>query len=346
VKKKFYLLLAFVLALILTGGVFAFTFTTAGATIPVAQPTGNIATVNATATQPNWESILTPVPAMNETFSPNGPGDETNIDTQQPTSGQHWDKVDDITPDEGGTHVLTANWDWLSDLYNIPEHVLGEGDINYVKVYFRCKTTQTGQTNARARIKSVGVAWNGAEVTTITSYVTYSQQWNANPSTGQAWTWADIDTLQIGVGLRRPAAGSGRSTYCTQVYVEVNYSGGIPLRGNVPTGNLSTVTPHSSYSGDLAVKVYLVNSGNLTKAYRYLDIKLYLEGSVEAGKTPNYQVLSLDNGVATFSLENSPGISRTLSVTGGGYGLNSKNPLDWEAGWTVTPEFYCEVTQR
>jgi len=55
---------------------------------------------------------------------------------------------------------------------------------------------------------------------------------------------------------------------------------------------------------------------NLTKAYRYLNIK-YLEDSAEAGETPDYRLLTLANGLATFALENVGTGNHTLSFTGG-----------------------------
>lgn len=94
------------------------------------------------------------------------------------------------------------------------------------------------------------------------------------------------------------------------------------------------------------MKVYLTNTGALVKAYRYLNMKLYLEGSVEAGKTPNYQLLTLDNGGVTFNLKDYVPGTYTLSVTGGSYHLVSADTSKWSPGWTVTPEFYCEIMQR
>jgi len=75
-------------------------------------------------------------------------------------------------------------------------------------------------------------------------------------------------------------------------------------------------------------------------------MKLYLDSSEEAGQTPSYQVLSLQNGIATFNLVGISGGSYTLSVTGGTYQLFSRDTAEWAAGWTVTPELYCEVEQR
>ena len=72
--------------------------------------------------------------------------------------------------------------------------------------------------------------------------------------------------------------------------------------GEVPAGYLFDLTPNAGYTGDVQVGVYLTNAANLTRAYKYLNMKLYLEGSEEAGETPDYQVLSLQNGRADFSL--------------------------------------------
>jgi len=342
-KKRLYLITALVLALILSGGVYAYTFTTASDTISIAEPTADIATVNATAIQPDWESVLTPV-ADTEILRPMAAGDETNISDQEPALGAHWDKVDEATADGDTTYVYTSKLAWEEDLYHIADHSLGLGTIIYVKVYMVCRALATpAQTSAYVHIKTGGIEYNGSEEMVTISYAAYSYQWDTNPQTGASWTWSEIDALQIGVGLRRSAPG--QETRCTQVYAEVGYEY-IPLTGNVPTGDLFVITPHPNYTADLAVKVYLVNTGNLTKAYQYLNMKLYLKGSVEASQTPDYRLLTLHNGVATFNLKDYAPGSYTLSVIGGSYCLVSIDPSEWSPGWTVTPELYCEVTQR
>ena len=35
-----------------------------------------------------------------EILRPNAAGDETNLYIQLPNEGEHWDKVDEVTPDE------------------------------------------------------------------------------------------------------------------------------------------------------------------------------------------------------------------------------------------------------
>jgi hypothetical protein len=77
-----------------------------------------------------------------ETLRPNAAGDETNIPTQYPATGYHWDKVDDVTSDDGSTFIVTGLKSYKRDLYNLPAHS-GSGTINKITVYVRC-TLETG----------------------------------------------------------------------------------------------------------------------------------------------------------------------------------------------------------
>lgn len=99
-KKKFYLILALGLALIISGGAFVYTYVNSLGTIGILPPTGEFATCNTAASQPNWNSVLIPPGTTNTTvLRPNAAGDETNVQSQLPASGAHWDKVDEATPD-------------------------------------------------------------------------------------------------------------------------------------------------------------------------------------------------------------------------------------------------------
>ncbi|RJQ38024.1 MAG: hypothetical protein C4555_05550 [Dehalococcoidia bacterium] len=123
-------------------------------------------------------------------------------------------------------------------------------------------------------------------------------------------------------------------------------SGNITVSGNVSTGDLFEITPAEGLAEYLQVRVYLTNTGSLLKAYSHLSLNVYLQDSVEASGSPDYRVLSLENGSATLNLP--PGVegSKTLSVVGGSYQLVSDNTTNWQEGWTVVPELYPEVGQR
>ncbi len=343
-KNKFrpYLIIAVLLALVLSTGSYAHAFITAGAALNISDPIGNLATSNTTVSQPDWSSVLDTV-TDTENFRPDSAGDETNIETQFPASGNHSDKVDEVTSDDDTTYIETNNNNWMEDLFNTTNHSsqTAGGTINYVKVYIVARSTANStQTNAYVHIKTNGTEDNGTSENMTTSYATYSNQWNVNPQTSSAWTWSEIDDLQVGVGLRRPVVME--YARATQIWAEVSFDAP-PLTGSTPTGDLFTVLADGTYTGDLAVKVYLTNTDSLTKAYQQLNMQLYLEGSVEA---PGYKVLNLENGFASFWIDGGGSGNQTLSITGGDYTLFSRDVAEWQSDYTVTPDMYIEVTQR
>ena len=343
-KRKIYLATALLAALVVTSGTFVYTYTEATTTGDV-ETVPAIATVVESADHPDWNSVLPTSGGRTEILRPDSTGDVTNISYQEPSSGDHWDKVADATPDDWSTYVYTDSKSFQRDLYNIPDHSAGSGNIDSVAVYFRFATDddskKTDMARARALIKTHDSVFEGTvERVDDSTFITRAYQWTVNPYTREAWTWDEIDNLQIGVAIR--VVDKKGNACCTQVFVAVDYTIEAITEGEVPTGDLFDITTHGQYTGDLGVTVYLLNTGSLIKAYNYLNIKLELEDSVEG----TYLPLTFNNGVATFKLEGSPGATRTLSVTGGSYSLVSGDPAEWQPGWSIIPELHCEITQR
>ncbi len=336
--------------LVLTAGTYAYTFPVASTTIAATAGEGNIATLEPASEpeQPDWLSILPTGEATTEPLLPMAPGDQTSIPAQFPNSGQHWEKVDDLPADDSTTYVSTAGTgSYVRDLYNLSDHTEGSGPelITGITVYFRFRAEQTYDVAyARASVKTHGTVYDGAvETQTGTTWVTRSYQWVNNPATNQPWTWEEINDLQAGINLK--GTSINKYALCTQVYVAVNFDTFV-TEGALPQGDMFIVTPHPAYTGDLLVSVYLTNSGAMLKALKYYNMKVYVADSVEAGKTPDYQVLSLENGVVRFNIEGDTAASYTVELTGGSYRLLSEDPGDWGDGWTVTPELFLEVSQR
>ena len=343
--NKSYLLAALILILIVSGGIYAYTYPTGLGIIGTPAATGDIATVNATASQPDWDSILTTV---NEDIilRPDAAGDATNIKEQYPATGEHWDKVDEASSDNDTTYLHTPDTNYQEDLYATDNHSsqTAGGGIQDVEVFMVSRVEISAeQVSAYVHIKTNGSEYDGPSENLTTGYAPYSYLWIENPQTGSSWTWSEIDELQTGIGMRK--AGASIASRCTQVYTNVNFDAP-ELTGSTPIDDLFEITVHPGYDGNLQVRVYLTNTADLMKAYDYLDIRLYLESSQEAGETPSYQLMNLQSGVAVFNLVDISGGSYTLSVIGGTYQLRSRHTAEWEAGWTVTPEFYCEATQR
>jgi len=161
-----------------------------------------------------------------EILRPNAAGDETAIPGQYPDSGEHWDKVDEAVADDPDTYVISKVSTYSRDLYNLPASS-GSGTINKITVYFRCYGNP-GTSYAKASIKSDGIVTDGTAKTVAQTSVweTLSQIWATNPADSQQWEWADIDALQIGVSIRGtgPPPPIQIPMYCTQVYVEVDYT--------------------------------------------------------------------------------------------------------------------------
>jgi len=162
-----------------------------------------------------------------ETLRPNAAGDETNIPVQFPDSDLHYDKVDEESPDDDDTYVEAPSngIGWFRDLYNIPNHSVGSGTINHITVHARGKILELISGGVLdISIKTGGTAYNSGHKTLNNTYTNVSEQWATNPKTEAAWTWDDIDALQIGINLFR---WTDRGARCTQVYVVVDYTAGV-----------------------------------------------------------------------------------------------------------------------
>ena len=164
-----------------------------------------------------------------ELLRPNAAGDECNIISQVGDAcPNHYLNVDEESHDSDTTVVYEAGATFRRDFYNIDNSGIGAGTITKITVYniARANTTPT-QTNLKVCIKSgtgagaPDTASESAEKTTTDTYASYDNEWATNPATSAAWTWEEIDALQIGCSIREPV--DPYSTLVTQVYVVVDY---------------------------------------------------------------------------------------------------------------------------
>jgi len=113
-----------------------------------------------------------------------------------------------------------------------------------------------------------------------------------------------------------------------------------------PTGTLFTITPDPNYQGDLVIKVYLVNTGELIRYYHHCNMALEFKDD-EGGTADEqgiFQCLNLHNAVVEFTWENDTGDSPfQVELTGGSFRLHH-----WKAltGGSAKPKIWCEITQR
>jgi len=116
--------------------------------------------------------------------------------------------------------------------------------------------------------------------------------------------------------------------------------------GTWPSGTLFTITPDTGYQGDLVVKVYIVNAGQLIRHYQHCNMSLELLDSTDATADEQgiIQVLNIENAEAMFTWANGTGTGPyRVQLTGGSYRLHPWKSL---TGGSVQPQVWCEVTQR
>jgi len=163
---------------------------------------------------------------MRITKRPNAAGIYTQFPYQYPTSGSHWDKVDEETSDEGSTVIFASDsTSWYKDSFNFENITIPENaTIKSVTVY-NCVSSLGSGVRAgyqRTLVRTYNTDYFGATNRPPTSYTTYSTTYTVNPYTGQAWTAEEVNALQIGIYARATYHnGEYWDVDCTQVYILV-----------------------------------------------------------------------------------------------------------------------------
>jgi hypothetical protein len=164
-----------------------------------------------------------------ETLRPNGAGNETNISIYAPNTGEaNWEDVDEETADDSTSCLRNFGTSYARDLYALPNHSSGSGVINSVTVHFRWRTTYytsgSYTSYARAAIRTHSATYDGSEKSSTASatWIDSAEAYNTNPYTGSAWTWDEIDAMEIGASVTTDS--ESQAAFLTQVYVVIDYT--------------------------------------------------------------------------------------------------------------------------
>jgi len=148
-----------------------------------------------------------------ETLRPNGNGSYDNL--WNSGCSNNWQCVDETSNDGNSSYVYRTSSSYYNDVYNTENHTTGTGVIDSLIIYISCRQTSSSG-RIYTRIRTNGSNYNGTQENPGSSYSDYSTVYTTNPGTSSAWTWTEIDNLEIGVRLRRAR--------CTQVWAEVYYT--------------------------------------------------------------------------------------------------------------------------
>jgi trimeric autotransporter adhesin len=185
--------------------------------------------------------IPSPVSAATVTLWPNGTGDTTGL-SRFPGSGSNYERVtsadaDDTSYVQNSSSTVSSG---LHDLYQLEDTSVA-GTINSVTVTIVCRANSTAnnrRTFVATKLKTNSTLYSGTETTQIpTTYTSYSTVYTTNPNTSSAWTWTEVNNLQVGPNIR--IQNTGNPGRCTQVSATVDY---VPPEVSISLSTDGTVT--------------------------------------------------------------------------------------------------------
>jgi hypothetical protein len=161
------------------------------------------------------------------TIRPNAVGRSTQL-TKGPPAGPaaNYMCVDDVAQNGDADYVFSDNQaTYINDTYNLTNHAAESGNITFIKIYLCGRDYAIGGGGTDNTMKPVIYTNNtyyesDTEVALTNSYAASNWTHAINPVTSNAWTWTEIDDLEVGVALKGQV---NQYTNCTQVYVEVVY---------------------------------------------------------------------------------------------------------------------------
>jgi len=123
----------------------------------------------------------------------------------------NWECIDDpiSTPDYDTKYVYNSSPTLKYDLYPLPNHTTEIGIINYVQIFAMAKShTYPQHLDGIYKIIVTDNAciniYKSDDKNLTTGYGDYYNLFTENPRTSVAWTWDDIDNLQIGLECNSP----------------------------------------------------------------------------------------------------------------------------------------------
>uniref|UniRef100_A0A6M3KTK5 Uncharacterized protein n=1 Tax=viral metagenome TaxID=1070528 RepID=A0A6M3KTK5_9ZZZZ len=181
---------------------------------------------------------LVPPELQTLTIRPNADGD--SVDDWNSAGLGTWQSVDDTVLNVGDyryyseAEVIQTQY---VDIFRMQNHTSETDLVTQIQVFAVIDQTPYADT-MQVAIKTHNQIYYGNNLLNSDDWTLVSQTWTTNPFTGSAWTWEEIDSLQIGVRLKNTADGwdYGR---CAQLYAVITYGG--------------------EYAGQEAVNLWLTN---------------------------------------------------------------------------------------
>jgi len=239
-------------------------------------------------------------------FRPNGAGYSNEHFHKSGAAGNanNYTEVDDISSDDDSTYVYMPDlahnglFGRRIDSYSIPDHTTETGTISKITVYLRSRAlTYTYLNNFWIMITDdAGTTLKySSTFNANATWTTHSYSWTSSPFTSAAWTWADIDNLEIGFRSDDTLL-SGNNLRHTQTYLVVDWyvSNGTPEIqvtsayaeiGYTPSSTTCYLNMPEEVSADHSRNVNMINFWNGDR--EVYDINRSSKGLILRGKEWN-----------------------------------------------------------
>ena len=175
---------------------------------------------------------------------------DTDIHLSFSTGGNHYTEIIDVSDlTYVGTSIGSTAWEF--DLYGqslvtITDTLKSNSKITSVTVTCRMRRQALGgpiltEAEGRATLKTYGIRHYGTEVILTSAFINHDFDFPTNPVTGEEWTWAELETLQVGVEMHTGVDGAGnRRAEASTVTTTINYTESL-IEGTVV--EMSTTVP-------------------------------------------------------------------------------------------------------
>ena len=244
--------------------------------------------------------------------------------------------VDEVTLDTNDYNAFFSDIKYAvstgNHYYGFPNHSTETGVISSVAVYGYIDIAGSAQGNETGGCVLVGGGQYLLHHYPVPGTYAYNDVWYANPYTGVAWTWTDIDNLSAGWYYAGTATLDGKWVFCNlyQLYVTVTYTQPPAAPTNVAASenNSSQVTvTWTKSSGATNYRIYR-NGGNISGTLG--NVATYSDTSAAAPTiTPGSSVASDGTSTAHVALSLSgTSIAKGTTYTYTVYAYNA-------GGWSV-----------
>ena len=238
-----------------------------------------------TLTQATHSEILRPIGDISTEFNAHG---ETN----------NYECVDDVIADDDTTLIrFTSDFNSATDRYTLSDTssaTASTNGITSVVVYHRFIAYEDNSW------EKVGLYINGTEywgtARDSDNWANASDTWTVNPDTSAAWTWDDIEAMDL---IVKCGIGSDGLCYVTQIYVVVNYVE--DANPDIRTSQLYAVVnytpPASEVSLSMPDSINVSHSRDISR-FTFADGDYEIEDMGRSGKSMTISGIEYDSTVS------------------------------------------------